>query len=99
MAQQILLLDSPRQVFTVRLGSNTYRMRVWWNRLAEGWYLDIKSSNGTEIISSVRLTSGRRLLQGYRIDFVGDLFVRGRGDPKRLAWSTGHQLVWIESGE
>lgn len=99
MAQRILVSDAPRQTFTVRLGANTYRMRVWWNRVADGWFIDITSSNGTRIISGVRLTNERRLLQGYRIDFAGDLFVSGRGDPGRQAWSTTHQLIWIEPDE
>lgn len=99
MAQRIPLSNSPRQVFSVRLGTRTYRFRVWWNKVAEAWYLDLATPDNTPLLSGIRLTAGRRLLQGYRVDFLGDLFVWGSGDPGRQSWTVDHHLTWIEPGE
>ena len=71
-------------------------MRVTWHPLAKGWYLDIYDSIGSPLLIGIRLTSGRRLLQGYRTEFIGDFYVRGEGDPPRDAWNKSHHLVWLE---
>ena len=99
MAQRLLVSNLPRQLFTARLGERVWRMHLVWHPLAQGWYLSIADSSGTSILSGIRLTSNRRLLQGYRIDFPGDLFVSGQGEPGRNAWSTTHRLIWIEADE
>ena len=96
-ATRILVADNPRQAFTVRLGDRTWRMRITWHPLAQGWYLDIFDVAGEHVISGVRLTNRRRLLQGYRIDFPGDLFVHGQGEPGRKAWAGSHRIIWLET--
>ena len=99
MAKQIPVGSSARQAFSVRLGDRTFRMQMVWHPLSESWCLSISSSGGTMLLAGIRLTAERRLLQGYRTDFAGDLFVAGIGDPGRRAWGETHQLVWLEPGE
>lgn len=95
--QRISMINNPRQRFTIRLGENTYRFRITWFPLTKGWYMDIANNSGTSIISGIRMTNRRRLLIGYRINFPGDIFIEGRGEPGRHAWTDTHQLLWIEN--
>ena len=99
----IPLSDDYRQSFTVLLGDQTWRLLAEWHPLDASWYLTILAvSTAAEpdpVLSSVRLAAGRRLLQGYRIAFRGDLYVEGAGHPGRSAWSTTHRLVYLEVGE
>lgn len=96
MPLRLSISDSPRQVFSVRLANIRWTMRVTWHPLPRGWYLDIYESSGSPVLLGIRLTAGRRLLQGYRTEFRGDFYVSGEGDPPRDAWNKTHRLIWLE---
>lgn len=94
--QRILVGNHPSQAFNIQLGGQLWRMKLRWSPLAEGWYLSISDTSGNGIIHGVRLTENRRLLQGYKNTFIGDIWVNGDGAPGRRAWNTTHQLLWTD---
>lgn len=82
MATYKIPLSTGAQYFRVQLGSTTYRFTLSW-RDADlgGWFLDIATPTGTDIITGIALVPGRDLLEQYKhLIPTGALYVATDGD-------------------
>lgn len=99
MAQLIPLSNDARQTFRCVLGSQSVRVRAWWQPLDGYWYLSLATLARTPIISAVRLVEGARPFSGAVLEFTGGLLVSGPGEVGRNAWTTTHRLLYLDATE
>lgn len=76
MATATIPLLTGSQEFPIKLGSNTYRLRVIW-RDAEGagWFIDIMDLDSNPILLSVPMRVGVDLLGQHQHLGIGHLYV------------------------
>jgi hypothetical protein len=78
------------QTFSITLGSESYKVTLVWNTIANLWILDLNDSSGNPIIQGIPLVTGLGLLRQYGyLDFDGDLFVQSTTDPYALPTFAG----------
>ena len=99
MAQHIPLTNDARQTFRTVLAGQPVRINVWWQSLDKHWYFSLLRPNREVIISAVRLNEQRRPMRAFVTDFKGEILVDGEGAPRRIAWTTGHRLIYIAQGD
>lgn len=76
---EIPLTPQP-QTFGIQLGGATYRLTVVWNVQTACWMLAIAQQNGTPILSSVPIVTGRNLLESFAYLGIGSLYASTDGD-------------------
>lgn len=94
-AQHLPFTGDARQTFRTILGGQSVRVRNWWQPTDQNWYMSLANVDQTPIVTGVRLPEGGLPLAGRIVDFVGQFFVEGRGEPGREAWTTTHRLLYL----
>lgn len=63
------------QVFSIQLGSQTYRINLYWNSsLLGGWTIDVADTDNNPIVSGIPLVTGADLFAQYGyLGFEGEL--------------------------
>ena len=83
MALQIPLLDVPHQSLIVRLAGQEAKLTVRYQPYDNAWYASLEFPVGTPVVSSRRLVSGGKLLEGLAVDFAGDIGLHAHLPPHR----------------
>ena len=81
MATVTIPLLTGSQEFSIKLGDNTYRLRVIWRDANEGgWFLDIKDVNNSPILLSVPMRVGHDLLEQHQHLGIGHMYVTNNNE-------------------
>ena len=99
MAQLIALTDDAHQTFRTILGAQPVRVTAIWNPSDEYWYVSLANVDRTAIVTGRRLVEAGRPLRGRVLDFEGELYVDGNGEPGRNAWASTHRLLYLTPSE
>lgn len=93
--------DHPARDRTVHLDGSVYRMRLTWMARRSGWYLDLSTLDGVDILSGRRISPGgvpfpRGVVGAPR----GAFFVTGWVDPApQSALGESFELYYMEEDE
>ena len=101
MAQRIPLTTRARETFRTILDGQPVRITVWWQPLDASWYMSLtKATIAREpIVTGVRLLGQGVPLAGQALNFKGQFYVEGLGDPGREAWGSTHKLLYLSEAE
>jgi hypothetical protein len=70
------------QTFTVDLAGTTYTLTVWWNDMAQSWYLSIADQAQNPLACGIPFVTGTDLLaQLEYLGIQGSLYVYTNGQP------------------
>lgn len=58
--------DTPDQVFSVTLGNNPYRLRIYWNERFSYWSLDVMEADETAILQGIKLVENFTICQRFK---------------------------------
>ena len=102
MAVSIPMTAEPIQEGVIVLGGQAVLIKVQWNEIAQGWFLDLRWPDSRGAIAlSRRLNHATRVLGGVRriTAFQGDIVAVGPIDKPTL-WSGGSgELVYLDEDE
>lgn len=94
----------PHYEFQTELERRTFGFVVRWNERAAAWFVSIKSADGVEVLSGIRLATGVPLLARFAIAArpAGELVLidtEGKGEePSQLELGTRFLLAYVEAG-
>lgn len=78
-------LNSTQQEFEIDLNKVTYKMRVYFNKAAGAWMLDLFGPNKTALIRGQPLVTGANLLDSYAYHGIGGtLMLYTDGDQDKM---------------
>jgi len=86
---------------TVTLDGVQYRLRLVWRERCRGWYMDLATLSGGQIVTGRRLSAGWCPLAGIRYTGApgGYLYVRGIDGYERDDLGEGLQIVYYTADE
>jgi len=105
---QIPLTNQPNQNFSISLPSTSANIllyaRIYWNRIAEYWQMDISNDRGVALVSGLPLLiSGSiyaDLLGQFKYLDIGTMFIFPFSEafenksPGLNDWGVNHSLIW-----
>lgn len=75
MSVYVIPLTNMNQTLQISLLGITYTLNVYWNALANLWYLDINDVNNNPILNGLPMTAGVNLLKQFGYLGIGGALV------------------------
>ena len=86
LRQALNLSNEARETFRININNYILQIVNWWQLSDESWNMSIRKSDGSSLVSGVRLANETDVLADV-LDIPGSLTVKGKDEPTRESWT------------
>jgi len=93
----------PDQTFKTTVDGENVRLRIFWNAVAQAWYMDLEGVSFDLTVRGLRMCTDIPLLEGLAIREIGDFAVTDledkEADPTYEGFGDRWQLLYLTKEE